>query len=141
MIDLLIENGFGSIDDLSEDGNTLLHTASGNSHLYDAEYFDFLLSEINIESLNNYGQTALIFSVENGYRIPSVINSIVSHLVKKGASLDAESSIGNTALLEALRTPRIPNDSIKILIENTKNFKKQNKRRYDSTAFLINSSQ
>jgi ankyrin repeat protein len=121
MFNYLLGRGFGSIHDLDGDGNTLLHTAVGKTTQFNKKYIEFLISKIDINSKNKSGQTPIIYVISNNIKQPIVIRDYVDFLINKGSDLKASDVYGNTALIEALRTPRIPSETIELLINKTEN--------------------
>ena len=114
MIKLLISKNAGTMQDVNEDGDTLLHDAVGIDP--DLKLVEFLLEYIDINSKNKAGNTVLIEALGSSY-YPEKIRKTVDFLLKKGADVNASGQYGRSALLTAFRNRKLGLAAIEKLIK------------------------
>lgn len=100
MIELLINKNAGTMQDVDDDGNTLLHNAGGGRPNLDL--IKYLIKHIDINSKNKEGNTVLI-EVLGLADEPIDIEETVAYLLDNGADVNLTGQYGRSAFLAAIR--------------------------------------
>ncbi len=113
MLELLINNNAGNLEDIDEDGNTLLHNAAGLKPNF--ELVEYLSKKIPIDSKNNDGNTPLINILNFDY-FPKEVEEVVFLLIANGANVNAIGNSGRSAFLIAVMNKNLKLSVIKALV-------------------------
>lgn len=104
MVEFLVGCGLGSIDEVDETKNTLLHNAVNlESNL---DYIKYLLQHIDVNARDYAGRTALDTLLTNAYN-PKLIPTIIDLLLEHGADVNSRSNAGMTAFYHANSCERL----------------------------------
>ncbi len=114
MLKFLIDNNIGTINDLDDDGGTLLHNAIGFKT--DFDMLDYLLKYMDINVRDGAGNTVLM-RVLSSSLFPESTNKTVDYLLLKGADVNIVSNNGRTALLTVFRNSALGLQMVKKLIK------------------------
>ncbi|VAW61336.1 hypothetical protein MNBD_GAMMA09-726 [hydrothermal vent metagenome] len=113
MIELLINRKAGTMQDVDDDGDTLLHNAGGLKPKL--ELIKYLIKHIDINIKNKDGNTVLIETLNSGY-FPEDVKKVVDYLLSNGADVNLTGKYGRSAFIAAIRNRKLDLSVIETLI-------------------------
>ncbi len=125
MAKLLLTRKSGNIDEVNEDGDSLLHNVCGANPLF--ELVKFYSKKIDVNIKNKKGETPLTKLLSDSY-FPNEMMKIINYLLDHGADINVVDNDGQSPLMAALRNRELQMNIIELLIDRGADVDIQDKR-------------
>lgn len=114
MVQFYIDKKLATYDSRDQEGNTLLHRSV--SLKPNLALVKFLLKHINVNVVNNDGETVLHNALDFDY-FPEEVEQVVDYLLSQGADINVQDNRGRPVFLVAVRNRRLSLELIDKLVK------------------------